>query len=374
LDMPYLQLGDPALADDCHASSITTAKTVLDRCAEAGITGILVTGGGEPTDWDHLVEALGYSAKLGMENGLYTNGFRLGIEKELANNLLAPPQGLVFVRVSVNAVSPRAFFQHWGRTVELAELQFSGLSALFKARDAHLGAYQLSGRHLPSIQISTIVNHQNVSDLPELCEALAHLIAKNRHIAGPEDVMVLRPMTVHGRVAGYSSHDHDEVAVIRRVIECCGPGSPGALALGAVGVRVFLGFGLDAVASGKAQSYSGLIEREYAQRGAAPAAGLFLTVGQDGSIYPSTEHNCDSDWVIGNLRKESVQEVYRGERRKRVLELLNGRNWGPSVSQPTARTNRLDRIARAVQAAQLDDDMIAAIASVARAAHKLLLD
>ena len=374
LERPYLQLGSPAPADDRHASSISSAKTVLERFAEAGINGVLVTGGGEPIDWDGLVEALSYSAKLGMDNGLYTNGFRLGIEKELATNLLAPSQGLVFIRMSVNAISPRVFVHHWGSQSGSAELQLSALSALFKARHTHLESYLQLGRRIPSIQISTIVNHQNVCDIEELCETLPRIFAQTRGSQGPEDVWVIRPMTVHGRVGGYSSHDHDEMGVIRRVIACCGPGSSGARALDAVGVRVFLGFGLDAIASGEAPSYSGLIEREYAQRGISLATGLFLTVGQDGAVYPSTEHNCDPEWAIGNLRTNSVQEIYRSERRKTMLQALNRSNWGPLVSQPMARTNRLDRIARAIRADQLDDEMVGAIASVARSTHRLLLD
>src|SRR5260370_692858 len=102
--------------------------------------------------------------------------------------------------------------------------------------------------------------------------------------------MIVRPMTVHGRPSGYSSHDHNEASVIREIIASCGPASPGAHALARVGVRVFLGFGLESVASGEVASYSAVIEREYARRGVSLAAGVFLTVGQDGAVYPSTEH------------------------------------------------------------------------------------
>jgi hypothetical protein len=57
---------------------------------------------------------LKYSADRGLLNCLYTNGFRLGYEPELANLLLAPVSGMVFIRMSINAVSPAAVRNHWG--------------------------------------------------------------------------------------------------------------------------------------------------------------------------------------------------------------------------------------------------------------------
>jgi molybdenum cofactor biosynthesis enzyme MoaA len=117
-----------------HAASLSTAKRVLDAAWQGGVRGVLFTGGGEPLVWEHLPEALRYSASLGMDNCLYTNGFRLGTDKDLATTLLDPAAGLVFVRVSVNAISQHVVQKHWGLSVIRVDHQMGGLAALLQAR------------------------------------------------------------------------------------------------------------------------------------------------------------------------------------------------------------------------------------------------
>src|SRR5581483_686114 len=339
--------GENASSDDKHAASLATARRVLEAAYEGGVRGVLFTGGGEPLVWEHLLDALQYSADLGMENCMYTNGFRLGDDGSLALSLLSPRNRLVFVRVSVNAISRPVVRRHWGLDVINVDRQIEGLAALLRARNRLFDEYESAGWHVPSIQISTIVDRQNVEDLPAICETVARVFRSVRVIRGVEDVMVVRPLTVHGRPGGYSTHDHSD-AVIRGIVAACGPGSCGAECLAASGVEVFLGFGLSEVAAGGVSTYAALIEREYASRDVSWSNGLFLTVGPDGTVYPTTERNCDAQWALGSLLNESVREIYGGDRRRALLAKLNSARWGPSVAQPTSRTARLDRIARAL--------------------------
>lgn len=366
---------DLAVDDDLHSSSLATAKHILERAREAQVEGVLFTGGGEPLIWEHLIDCLQYSHRLGMRNALYTNGFRLASDASFSQHLLAPDCNLAFVRISINAYRTRTFQAHWGLRDANVQLQLVALDRLLKARAALVGHYQSSSAFaIPSIQISTIVNHQNVEDLPLICGSVAKVFEHRPDVVGPEDVMVVRPMTVHGRPGGFSFHDHDESRVIRRIIHYCSAGSVSAQRLAARGVRLFLGFGLDSVASGKVKSYSEVIEGEYAQRDISLANGIFLTVGPGGEVYPSTEYNCDPRWQIGDLKKQSVFEIYGGGRRGEVLGYFNAVRWGPGVAQATARTSRLDRIARAVRSGQLDDLTLSQIQEAARVSPGVLLD
>src|SRR5438105_2728740 len=106
--------GTHALSDDAHAASLKTAKTILEAAWNGGVRGVLFTGGGEPLVWAHLNEALTFSAALGIDNCLYTNGFRLGLDQTLATTLFRPENGLVFVRISINALSRPVVKKHWG--------------------------------------------------------------------------------------------------------------------------------------------------------------------------------------------------------------------------------------------------------------------
>ena len=362
-----------AAADDLHAASLATATRVLDVAWQGGVRGVLFTGGGEPLVWGHLPAALRYSASLGMDNCLYTNGFRLGFETDLAQSLLDPAAGLVFVRVSVNAVTAQVVRKHWGLSTIQVDHQIAGLTALLRARRHWEGDYARLGRPLPSIQISTVVDRLNAGDLVAICRTVADTFQAHRGTPGIEDVMAVRPLTIHGRRSGYSTMDHDEM-VITSILRQCGSSGEGRQRLNDAGVPLYLGFGLDKVESGDAESYSAVIEREYAERDVSWATGLFLTVGPDGTVYPSTEHNCEREWAIGSLLNQSVSEIYASPQRRAMLDRMNEERWGPSVAQPTSRTARLDRIAKAILSGALRPADIHQIARQATHSHRAILD
>ena len=73
-----------------HSSTRETAMRVLDGAYAGGVRGFLWTGGGEPTIWEPLLDMLAYSARLGMANAVYTNGFVIGREAGYAERLLCP--------------------------------------------------------------------------------------------------------------------------------------------------------------------------------------------------------------------------------------------------------------------------------------------
>lgn len=365
-------VGELAVVNEKTTPSMRMARLVLERSREAGISGVLFTGGGEPLIWPPLVDALRYSHELGMDNGIYTNGFLLGSDPHMSTRLMDRRNGLVFVRLSINAVSPAAVSQHWGlKDPAVIDYQFIGLRRLLEARNEL--AQQSGGSDIPSIQISTIVDKHTVNDLDAICEKVADIFRDARTKKGPEDVIVVRALTIHGRKR-YSHHDHEDW-VIRRILEVCGQGGSGRARLKRADVPLFLGFGLDRVETGDVQSYDELIEAEYAQRGVAMANGVFLTVAPDATVFISTEHNCGTpEFAIGNLETQSVREIYGSVRRQRLLDRMNEQCWGPGVSQPTPRTARLDRIARAIHRGELDDSDLEAIRRASLSSHSLLLD
>ena len=116
--------------DDIHASKRETAMRILEAARQGGVGGFFWTGGGEPTVWAPLIDMLAYSANLGMLNALYTNGFALGSDPGYAEALLEPSSGLVFVRVSINTVSPAITKFHWGVNAESVRPQLTGLQRL----------------------------------------------------------------------------------------------------------------------------------------------------------------------------------------------------------------------------------------------------
>ena len=156
-----------ASCDDKHAACLETAHRDLEAASEGGVRGVLFTGGGEPLVWERLLDALKYSSDLSMDNCMYTNGFWLGDEGSLARSLLSPQNHLVFVRASVNAMRRAVVRKHGRLDVIEVDRQIEGLAALLHARNSLVGEYEAAGRSVPSIQISTIIDRQNVEDLPD---------------------------------------------------------------------------------------------------------------------------------------------------------------------------------------------------------------
>lgn len=362
-----------AVSDDITVATRPTVIRILEASREAGVRGVLWTGGGEPTLLEGLDSLCAYSTDLGMTNALYTNGFLLGTIPGLAERLLSPATGFAFIRMSINGITPRAVQQHWGlKDPEEALCQLRGLEELLRIRERLLPQYAAAGRRVPSIQISTIIDRKNHDDLLNICRTVAEIFRRCRITAGEQDVMVVRPTVDHRREV-YSCHDH-EAAVIQHILRVCGHGGPGWSELDAAGVPVFLGFGLDQVEFAIVPNYDEVIRREYEQRESCLAHGLFFVVGPDATLYPCTEMGCDPAWGLGNLKAQSVAEIYRSPQRMDFLRQAEGCRWGPQMFQPHSRTSRLDRIARAIREGELTDADIEVIRQESLKSHPLLLN
>lgn len=358
-------------ANDHTVATKKIAKRVVAASFDAGVTGILWTGGGEPLIWEPLLDMLRYSGDRGIVNGIYSNGFMLGHNEQLAEQLLDPANRLIFVRISINAVKLRTIRLHWGVEPEEVLPQLLGLDRLFRARERLLPLYRQLGQNPPFIEISTILNKSNVDDLTGICEAVGQ-IAKAHKFIHKEDIMVVRPLTIHGR-RQYSTQDHRD-SVIKNILAIGGQQGPGRRIVENAGLKFRLGFGLELVDSGEAKSFSEVVAHEYSQRDCSWANGVFLTVGPDGQAYLSTEHNCDPDWAIGDLKTQSVSEIYSGKQRRKVVERVKRYRWGPEVCQATSRTARLDRIAKAIMSGELSDNEITRIREHSLNEPALLLD
>ena len=185
--------------------------------------------------------------------------------------------------------------------------------------------------------------------------------------------MIVRPLTIHGR-AKYAIRDHD-ARVPEEILRVCGHGGTGRRLVEGAGVPLFLGFGLDRLERKEVASLAEIAGEEYAQRDVSWSNGVCLTVGHGGVVHLSTAKNCDPQWAIGDLRTQDVAEIYRGDRRRALIEQANALRWGPAIiEQPTARTNRLDRLARAILRGELQDVAIDEIRRRSLVSHRLLLD
>jgi MoaA/NifB/PqqE/SkfB family radical SAM enzyme len=365
--------GEFAKSNGTTVATREDVRNILRASARAGVRGVLWTGGGEPTLFEPLIESFEQSAELGMVNALYTNGFLIGVRQGFADRVFSPKNALVFVRVSVNALSADPVRAIWGiDDPNDIRFQLNGLRELLLARERAGPVFRAQGRAIPSVQISTIVNSSNLGDLLSICTKIAELFESCRKTIGPEDVMVVRP-TINDGLNGYMFDQHP-AEVIEQMVATCRTGGPGWSRLASAGVPLYLGFALDQIEQGTTSIYPEVLRNEYAQRDVSWAHGLFLTVGPDASVYPCMELNCNKNWVLGNLKDQSVQEIYHSIARRKFLEMANRMRWGPGLFHPFFRSVRLDRIAKAIISGHLSQREINVIRAESLRSHTLLLN
>jgi hypothetical protein len=75
---------------------------------------------------------------------------------------MATDLNLVFVRVSVNAVTPGVVERHWGVRQAVVASQLDGIGPLLAARRRALAAFAHARAAVPSLQVSWIVDAANV--------------------------------------------------------------------------------------------------------------------------------------------------------------------------------------------------------------------
>ncbi len=349
--------------DGVTTADTATARWILESAVLAGVKGALWTGGGEPTLWKPLPEMIRYAAELGMANGLYTNGIQTGFYPALAELFAAPENKMDFVRVSLNALSPHTVKKFSGISPKMAEKSLLGLKALLQARTRYLPEYYLLNVRPPSIQVSVITDERNVDDLPLICSRTAELM--NDYSAtyhGKEDNFVVRPLTRHCR-KNYSTKDHED-SVIKKILTHCGTNGQCRKIIENAGMKTALGFGLDLIEQWVYSTYEDIIRAEYKRRDLCWSNGLFLTAGPDAGVYSCCDRNCYPAWSVGNLKNQSVEEIYRSEKRKKLLDRIHKHSCNHTVCEATCRTGRLNGIARALMSGELTDKHIEFIRNI----------
>jgi MoaA/NifB/PqqE/SkfB family radical SAM enzyme len=262
---------------------------VVDHLAEHRVEIMWV--GGEPTMNPLLYPAAVRAAELGLNQCIFTNGSIFTAEQ--ARTLFEA--GLVFVRVSLNAVTAQVHQRHhdYDPRLPYAERVLRNVEMLARLRAAELSRTLLG--------ISVVVDRNNVGDLTATAEFLAN--ACGATIGGTIDYLMLRPAfpLVGAEV------DLDR-ATIESFLEQTAAGSALRRRLGAAGIELIMP---DAsVHAGTAIPEDDL---------GCLAAGWFGEVTPAGDLLPCSDLYGDPDFFIGNIARESIADIWAGPQRREVL-------------------------------------------------------
>ena len=136
----------------------------IDQLAENGVKGVIFSGGGEPTLYAHLTDAMKYCIERGMEVAINTNGHF--IKENLIHDLIKINP--TYIRISLNSGS--GIVQKLTTGVDDFKLILENIEKLiFLKRE--MGA-------TTDISIGYVVNVLNVNDLRNLAEVLLEMEEK----------------------------------------------------------------------------------------------------------------------------------------------------------------------------------------------------
>lgn len=255
---------------------IDLAKNILKQAADFGIKAITYTGGGEPVLHKDLPELLQYSANLGLQSGLITNGRALTAEK--AQRILP---FLTWIRFSLDAGSPEVYrITHGLRTK-----QFHQVLQNIKATVETRGKSNID----TGIGISYLVFQDDPTDFQKAIE-----IANDLKV----DFLQFKPM--HRRdikAVGGRTFTPKILDKARRTLEHMEFTN-----------RVIL------------SRFRGLSKRAnkrcYGQQ-------WTTAVGSDGKLYVCCEYKYNPRYLLGDLRESSLAKIWQSEHRRNLTDNLD---------------------------------------------------
>ncbi|HET9895969.1 MAG TPA: radical SAM protein [Streptosporangiaceae bacterium] len=296
-------------------------EAVIDHLAEHNVEIMWV--GGEPTMNPLLYPAAARAAEVGLNQCIFTNG-----------SLFKPDQaralydaGLVFIRVSLNAVTPEVHQRHhdYDPRRPYAERVLSNVEMLAELR--------AENRSRTLLGISVVVDERNVNDLQRTAEFLAAACGGSR--PGRIDYVMVRPaFPLTGAEVDLSDSVVAEFA--RQTAE------------GSDLRRLLADAGIQLVIPEQSVARSGSQKIPEDDIGCL-AAGWFGEVTPSGDMLPCSDLYGDPDFVIGNVEQESLHSIWNSARRGLVLDKVRTEKCASRRCPSNGRGYHLNRTFRRLE-------------------------
>ncbi|MGL5823719.1 MAG: radical SAM protein [Nocardioides sp.] len=298
---------------------MSTLEQTIDHLADHRVEVMWV--GGEPTMNPLLYSAAARAHKRGLNQCIFTNGslFRADQAASLFDS------ELVFIRVSLNAVTPGVHQRHHdydprrphGRRV----LDNMALLAELRAED----------RSRTKLGVSIVVSSSNVNDIVPTARFLSGLCVGERR--GQIDYVIMRP--AFPIVGAQVEMHHSTVDMFLRE---AAPDSQTRRLLADAGIDVVIPDASVIAVDAMPDDDLGCL-----------AAGWFGEVTPAGDMLPCSDLYGDPDFYIGNITDDSLTDIWAGEKRSTVLGQVR-RERCPSTRCPAnGRGHHLNRAFRQVE-------------------------
>lgn len=295
-----------------HMQSLEFSFDLLYQLKEAGLKGLIFTGGGEPMLFDGIDSLIKKTTDYGIDSVLYTNG-NLYTESESLKKIeklfLARPK---LIRVSLNAGTEKVYnafhrplsqegaFKRALRTIENL--------AKCSVQDPRV-----------KVGVAVVINNINCDDVVESALRIREIVSKT---GGGISFATYRPAFdyYHGKQLPpellLKACDTVETKV-REILESSG------VKLANVTSR-----------------YEDLLtpKRGYKQ---CRAMGVYSELSPSGELHTCCDRNCNRNYVIGDLTRDSLRAIYNSEKRFRQVKLVN--DFDCSTCPPACKPHNVNK-------------------------------
>ncbi|MBR9704240.1 radical SAM protein [Candidatus Pacearchaeota archaeon] len=293
--------------EENHMKDFDYAKSLLDKLIDGGIKGVTFTGGGEPFLFIGLENLVQHVTDRGIDSVAYTNGNSIS-RNRISKLIKAQPK---IIRVSLNAGTKMVYdefhkplkkngaFQRTLKTIEQLAIESQDYPDL-------------------TIGIGVVINEINQDDLVNTALRIKEITDKT---GGGIDFIAYRPAFDYYRKIQLSpellDRTHNTIErFVRNVLKN-------------TGVSV----------SNVTCRYDALKKdtRTYKQ---CRSTGLFAELGPSGHLHHCCDRNLNRKYRIGDLKTQSVQEIYESDRRKQVLQYISQNNC--KICPPACKTHEMN--------------------------------
>jgi MoaA/NifB/PqqE/SkfB family radical SAM enzyme len=267
---------------------------VVDRLSMHGV-GIQWVGG-EPTMHPGLLPAVARARDAGLTQCLFTNGSVLGPRRIEA--LLDAE--LAFIRVSLDAVTEDVHQRHHGYRAgrPYGRIVLANLRELVERRHRRGAATEVG--------VSLVVDERNIDDVEPTATFIRELCEE--HGAGAVDFVIVRP--TYQFYAAQCQLEDGTAQALRQLVE---RGSALRTTLEQYGVKVVAP---EASFATSPEEAAGTVTGE-----ACLSCGWFAEVTPTGEMLLCSDRYGNPDYAIGSLAEHSLDDVWGGEQRQRVLAM-----------------------------------------------------
>ncbi len=256
-------------------------RDVIRQLARAGVRGFIFTGGGEPLCHPHTKEVVRLAYNLGLDIGFITNGSL--INEEIAGVLL---ECCTWLRISLDAASAKTFEMIHGMDGDAFNKVVDNIALLTNMKDKLKSKTTIGLGYLTSD-----FTKNEMYDMTILCKKLG------------VDYLQFRPMQIHNN-GRFEYHCSDDIE--KQIFRCLKQSNDG--------YRVLY----------SKHKYDMMKEKNYGRNYQKCYGQQFATViAADSRMYICCHMRGFDKYCIGDLKKNTFEEIWNSDRRKKVVENIN---------------------------------------------------